>query len=168
MVVSEVNQLKNMNTLKAGDKAPDFTATIETGESISLKDYRGNKVVVYFYPRDNTPTCTVEACNIRDGYSELKGHNIEVFGVSPDSEKKHVNFISKFDLPFHLIADTEKELANAFGVWGPKKFMGKVSDGIHRTTFIIDEKGVIEQVISKVKSKIHTQQILEALGLERV
>ena len=154
-----------MNTLKVGDKAPDFTAVIETGETVSLKDYKGKKLVVYFYPRDNTPTCTVEACNIRDGFEELKSHNIEVLGVSPDTEKKHTNFINKFDLPFSLIADTEKELANAFGVWGPKKFMGKVSDGIHRTTFIVDENGVIEQVIDKVKSKIHTQQILEALGL---
>ena len=154
-----------MNTLKVGDKAPDFTAIIESGETVSLSDYKGKKLVVYFYPKDNTPTCTVEACNLRDGFSELKSHGIEILGVSPDSEKKHTNFINKFNLPFNLIADTEKKLAKAFGVWGPKKFMGRVFDGIHRITFIIDENGEISHVIEKVKSKIHTQQILEALGL---
>ena len=154
-----------MNTLKVGDKAPDFTAIIESGETVSLSDYKGKKLVVYFYPKDNTPTCTVEACNLRGGFSELKSHGIEILGVSPDSEKKHTNFINKFNLPFNLIADTEKKLAKAFGVWGPKKFMGRVFDGIHRITFIIDENGEISHVIEKVKSKIHTQQILEALGL---
>lgn len=152
-----------MTTLKKGDQAPDFKAVIETGETISLSDFKGKKVALYFYPKDNTPTCTVEACNLRDGYKELQAQGIEVIGVSPDSEKKHTNFINKFELPFHLIADPEKVVANAYQVWGPKKFMGKVSDAIHRTTFIIDENGTIEAVIEKVKSKIHTDQILEAI-----
>jgi len=154
-----------MTTLKKGDKAPDFTGTIETGETISLSDFKGKKLALYFYPKDNTPTCTVEACNLRDNFSILKNKNIEIIGVSPDSEKRHVNFINKFELPFHLLADTEKEIANAYQVWGPKKFMGRVSDGIHRTTFLIDENGMIEEVILKVKSKIHSEQILEALDL---
>ena len=152
-----------MTNLKKGDVAPDFTATIESGEAISLSDFRGKKVVLYFYPKDNTPTCTVEACNLRDGYDMLQGRGVEVIGVSPDSEKRHQNFIKKFDLPFHLIADEDKSLAKAYGVWGPKKFMGRVFDGIHRITFLIDEEGVIESVIDKVKSKVHTEQIINIL-----
>lgn len=149
-----------MTTLQPGDKAPDFTAKDENGKEIKLTDYRGKKVILYFYPKDNTPTCTTEACNYRDNHKMLTKKGYEVIGVSPDSEKKHQNFISKQELPFTLISDTDKAVINAYGVWGPKKFMGKTSDAVHRETFVIDEKGIIEQVITKVKSKIATEQVL--------
>ncbi len=151
-----------MTTLKPGDKAPDFISTDQNGNTVSLADFKGKKLVLYFYPRDNTPTCTNEACNFRDNYTLLKKKGFEVVGVSPDTEKKHQNFIGKFELPFMLLADTEREVLNAYEVWGPKKFMGKISDGVHRTTFVIDENGVIERVFTKVKSKIHSEQILES------
>lgn len=150
-------------SLKVGDKAPDFSGTIESGETVSLADYKGKKLILFFYPRDNTPGCTAEACNLRDNYSELKKAGFELLGVSPDSEKKHQNFIKKFKLPFPLLADTEQETLKAYGVWGPKKFMGKSYIGVHRTTFVIDEQGVIEAVIEQVKTKDHTAQILEAV-----
>ncbi len=146
--------------LKAGDTAPDFTAKIQTGASVSLSDYKGKKLVLYFYPKDNTPGCTAQACNIRDNYQDLLDKGYAVLGVSPDSEKKHNNFIDKFELPFDLIADTDHQLIQAYGVWGPKKFMGREYDGLHRTTFIIDEEGKIEEVIMKVKTKAHYEQIL--------
>ncbi len=149
-----------MKHLKVGDKAPNFSELNEAGEKISLKDYKGKKLILFFYPKDNTPTCTVEACNLRDNYSMLQKKGYELLGVSPDSSKKHENFIKKFDLPFPLLADTERNVLNAYGVWGPKKFMGREFDGVHRTTFVIDEKGKIEQVIEKVKSKEHAAQIL--------
>lgn len=151
-----------MTHLKVGDKAPEFTAKDQNGNDISLSDYKGKKVILYFYPKDNTPTCTTEACNYRDNYASLKKDGYEVIGVSADSEKKHQNFIEKYDLPFTLVADTEKEAINAYGVFGPKKFMGKISDSIHRETFLINEKGVIEKIIEKVKSKEATAQVLEA------
>lgn len=150
-------------SLKVGDKAPDFSGTIESGETVSLADYKGKKLILFFYPRDNTPGCTAEACNLRDNYSELKKAGFELLGVSPDSEKKHQNFIKKFKLPFPLLADTEQETLKAYDVWGPKKFMGKSYIGVHRTTFVIDEQGVIEAVIEQVKTKDHTAQILEAV-----
>ena len=150
-------------SLKVGDKAPDFSGTIESGEKVSLADYKGKKLILFFYPRDNTPGCTAEACNLRDNYSELKKAGFELLGVSPDSEKKHQNFIKKFKLPFPLLADTEQETLKAYDVWGPKKFMGKSYIGVHRTTFVIDEQGVIEAVIEQVKTKDHTAQILEAV-----
>jgi len=150
-----------MTTLKAGDKAPDFKGTIETGEEVKLSDYAGKKLVLYFYPKDNTPGCNNEACNLRDNYNTMLAQGYEVLGVSPDSEAKHVKFIEKFDLPFHLIADTEKTVLNAYEVWGLKKFMGREYMGVHRTTFVIDEKGIIEEVITKVKPKDHAAQILE-------
>jgi len=150
-----------MTSLEAGDKAPAFKGVNQDGKEVSLKDFKGKKLVVFFYPKDGTPTCTVEACNIRDGYAALKKAGYEVLGVSPDSQKKHQNFIAKHELPYNLISDPDKEVANAFEVWGPKKFMGKVNDAIHRTTFLIDEKGKLERVIGKVKSKEHTTQILE-------
>lgn len=150
-----------MTTLKVGDIAPDFTGVNEKNEVISLKDYQGKKLVLFFYPKDNTPGCTAEACNLRDNYSELKEKGYELLGVSPDSAKKHENFIKKFDFPFSLLADTEKEVLNAYEVWGLKKFMGKEYDGVHRTTFVIDEEGKIEKIIKKVKTKDHTAQILE-------
>lgn len=150
-------------SLQVGDKAPAFSGTIESGETVSLADYKGKKLVLFFYPKDNTPGCTAEACNLRDNYSELKNAGFELLGVSPDSERKHQNFIKKFSLPFPLLADTEQEALKAYGVWGPKKFMGREYIGVHRTTFVIDENGTIEAVIDKVKTKDHTAQILEAV-----
>ena len=152
-----------MTNLQPGDKAPDFNSVNEKGERVTLKDFQGKKLVLFFYPKDNTPTCTVEACNLRDAYKDLKDKGYELLGVSPDSEKKHQNFIAKFDLPFPLLADTNREVIEAYGIWGPKKFMGKTFDGLHRTTFVIDEKVKIEQVIQKVKAKQHADQILGEL-----
>ena len=153
-----------MTHLKVGDKAPNFEGVNEKGAPISLADYKGKKLVLFFYPKDNTPTCTVEACNLRDHHSALADQGYAVLGVSPDSAKKHTNFINKFELPYPLLADTERKAIEAYGVWGPKKFMGKEFDGLHRTTFVIDEKGKIEQVIQKVKAKIHAEQIFEQVG----
>ena len=149
-----------MNHLKVGDKAPDFTGKDQNGNDISLKDFKGKKVVIYFYPRDNTPGCTAQACNLRDNYDNLLKQGYVVIGISKDSQKSHQKFIDKYELPFPLIADEDKEILKLYGVWGPKKFMGKVSDGIHRTTFIIDENGVISEIIEKVNTKDHTTQIL--------
>ncbi|MEM6963957.1 MAG: thioredoxin-dependent thiol peroxidase [Bacteroidota bacterium] len=151
-----------MTHLKAGDKAPNFSGVNENGEQITLKDFSGKKLIIFFYPQDNTPTCTVEACNLRDNYAVLQEKGYELLGVSPDTQKKHQNFIKKHSLPFPLLSDVDLETIKAFGVWGPKKFMGREYDGLHRTTFIIDEEGTIEQVITKVKSKNHAAQILEA------
>ncbi|MEY8869963.1 thioredoxin-dependent thiol peroxidase [Meridianimaribacter flavus] len=150
-----------MTKLKAGDKAPDFTAKDEQGNTVSLSDYKGKKLVIFFYPKANTPTCTVEACNLRDNYSELTDKGYEILGVSADTEKRQINFKNKFSFPYPLLADVDKEVINAFGVWGPKKFMGRTFDGIHRATFVINEDGIIEKVIDKVKAKIHSEQILE-------
>lgn len=150
-----------MTHLKEGDKAPHFEGTIQSGKKVSLDDYKGKKLVLFFYPKDNTPTCTTEACNLRDNYSRLKKAGYEILGISPDSEKKHQNFIEKYDLPFDLLADTDQDMLNAYGVWGEKKFMGRTYDGVHRTTFVIDENGVIEDVIKKVKAKAHADQILD-------
>jgi peroxiredoxin Q/BCP len=149
--------------LKEGDKAPDFGIKDQKGTTHHLADYTGKKVILYFYPKDLTPGCTVESCNLRDNYNKLKKEGFEVIGVSADDEAKHQRFITKHDLPFNLLADVDKKMLNAYGVWGEKKFMGKVYDGIHRTTFVIDENGVIEKVIKKVKTKEHTAQILEEL-----
>lgn len=150
-----------MNTLKEGNKVPNFTTTDQDGNSISLSDYQGKKLVVFFYPAASTPTCTVEACNLRDHYKELQDAGYEILGVSADTEKKQTNFRNKHEFPFPLLADTSKEVINAFGVWGPKKFMGREYDGIHRKTFLVNEEGVVERVIDKVKAKIHAAQILE-------
>ena len=151
-----------MTSLNVGDKAPDFVALNEFGQSTSLSDFLGKKVVLYFYPKDMTPGCTAESCNLGENYSLLQEKGFIVLGVSPDSTKSHQKFIDKYNLPFSLIADEDKAVIKAFGVWGPKKFMGKEYDGVHRTTFIIDEDGVIEKVFSKVKTKDHTNQILES------
>ena len=151
-----------MTSLNVGDKAPDFVALNEFGKSTSLSDYLGKKVVLYFYPKDMTPGCTAESCNLGENYSLLQENGFIVLGVSPDSSKSHQKFINKYNLPFSLIADEDKTVIKAFGVWGPKKFMGKEYDGVHRTTFVIDEDGVIEKVFSKVKTKDHTNQILES------
>jgi peroxiredoxin Q/BCP len=148
--------------LNEGDKAPNFEGLDQNGKTIKLSDYTGKKIVLYFYPKDNTPTCTVESCNLRDNETLLKSKGFEIIGVSPDTQKKHQNFIAKHSLPFPLIADTELEVIKAYGVWGNKKFMGKEYDGLHRTTFVIGEDGTIEKVFKKVKSKEHTKQILES------
>ena len=149
-----------MTPLKVGDKVPAFSVTDDRGNSQSLNDYSGKKLVVFFYPKANTPGCTAEACDLRDHYKELLDAGYSLLGVSADSEKKQRNFSAKYDLPFPLLADEDKEVINAFGVWGLKKFMGKEYDGIHRMTFIINEEGVVERVIEKVKTKEHAEQIL--------
>lgn len=149
-----------MTTLKKGDKAPQFSALDQDGKLHTLADYKGKKLVVFFYPKANTPTCTVEACNLRDNFERFKANNYELLGVSADKAKAQDNFKKKFDLPFPLLADENLEVIKAFGVWGPKKFMGREFDGIHRTTFVIDENGILEEVITDVKSKVHADQIL--------
>ena len=151
-----------MTTLKEGDKAPEFKVKNELGEEMTLADFSGKKLVLYFYPKDSTPGCTAESCNLRDHYADLKTKGFEVLGVSADGETSHQKFIKKHKLPFHLLADTDKEVLNAYSVWGPKKFMGRTFDGIHRTTFVIDENGMIERIFAKVKTKEHTEQILES------
>lgn len=153
-----------MPELSEGMKAPDFTGTDQNGNGISLGELRGKKVILYFYPRDNTPGCTAEACNLRDNYSELTGKGFEVIGVSADSEKSHQNFISKHSLPFNLISDREKTVLKAYGAWGLKKNYGREYEGIIRKTFIIDEEGRILKIFNKVDTKNHTEQILESLG----
>ena len=150
-----------MTKLQVGDRAPFFKGADEKGKEISLADFKGSKLILFFYPRDNTPGCTAEACSLRDHLSELKAQGFQLLGVSPDSSKKHSNFIKKFGFPFSLLADTELETIKAYDVWGKKKFMGRVFDGVWRTTFIIDENGIIERVITKVVTKDHAQQILE-------
>ena len=147
--------------LKVGDKAPEYTSKDENGKEIKLTDYSGKKVVLYFYPKDSTPGCTMQACNLRDNYKTLIDANYIVLGVSADSEKRHQNFIAKQKLPFPLLADTEREVIEMYGLWQLKKFMGKEYMGIVRTTFVIDEKGMIEEIISKVKTKDHTAQIIK-------
>jgi len=149
-----------MTHLKVGDAAPKFNQLNQDGKTISLDDLKGSKVILYFYPKDSTPGCTAQACNLRDNAQVLENKNYIVLGVSADSEKSHQKFISKHELNFDLLADTDKSVINAYGVWGPKQFMGKKFDGIHRTTFIINEKGDIEDIIEKVKTKAHAEQIL--------
>lgn len=149
-----------MTQLKPGDKAPAFNGKDQNGQPLSLEGFKGYHLVLYFYPRDSTPGCTSQACNLRDNYDLLLEKGYRVVGVSADSEKSHQKFIEKNHLPFPLIADTDKEILKAYGVWGPKKFMGKVFDGIHRTTFVIDKQGVISEVITKVQTKDHAAQIV--------
>ena len=149
-----------MTTLKAGDKAPDFSAPDQDGNTVALADYKGKKLVVFFYPKASTPGCTAEACNLRDNYSAFRSQGYEIIGVSADSAKRQQNFKNKYELPYPLLADEDRKVIEAFGVWGPKKFMGKEYKGIYRTTFVIDEGGVISEVIAKVKTKDHTAQIL--------
>jgi|TARA_B100001063_G_scaffold234367_1_gene251668 peroxiredoxin Q/BCP len=151
-----------MSNIKQGDKAPEFTGVNQNGDAVSLSRYAGKKLVLYFYPKDDTPGCTAEACNLRDNYDQFLSKGYAILGVSPDSEKKHQKFIEKYDLPFDLLADTEKETCEMFGVWVKKSMYGREYMGVARTTFIIDENGVIEEVISKVKTKEHTDQILKA------
>lgn len=147
--------------LKVGDTIPDFEVKDQSENLFRLTDFKGHKLVVYFYPKDDTPGCTAQACSLRDGYQDLLAKGFKIVGVSADSPKKHQSFITKYDLPFPLISDESLQLIKAFGVWGLKKFMGKEYEGINRTTFVIDENGIVEHVITKVKTKEHTQQIIE-------
>lgn len=151
-----------MITLQAGDKAPDFTGLDQDGKKIKLSTFKGQKVILYFYPKDMTSTCTVQACNLRDNYRSLTKKGYVVIGVSPDDVKSHQKFIAKNSLPFILIADTEQKILNAYGVWGEKSMYGRKYMGVHRTTFVINEKGIIDQVILKPKSNMHAEEILKA------
>lgn len=153
-----------MTTLIAGDKAPDFTGTDQDGKKVSLKDFKGKKVVLYFYPKDDTPGCTTQACNLRDNYADLKKAGFEVIGVSPDSAESHQKFEQKYDLPFTLLEDPEMDVINKYGAWGEKNNYGKKYMGLIRTTFLIDEKGVILKVFKKSKTKVHSEEILKAIG----
>lgn len=150
-----------MTTLKEGDKAPAFKGVDQNGKLISLANYKGKKVILYFYPKDDTPGCTAEACNLRDNFSVLQKKGIEIIGISIDPVKSHKKFEEKYHLPFTLIADEDKKIVNKYGVFGEKKFMGRTFDGTHRITFLINEKGVIEKIISKPDTKNHTEQITE-------
>ena len=150
-----------MNTLKVGDKVPNFISSDQHGNTVALSDFKGKKLVVFFYPAASTPTCTVEACNLRDHYKELQDAGYEILGVSKDTERKQKNFSDKYNFPFPLLADTDREVIETFGVWVTKKFMGRVYDGIHRKSFVINEEGIVSKVIDKVKSKEHARQILD-------
>jgi thioredoxin-dependent peroxiredoxin len=150
-----------MGQLKEGSKAPFFEGIDQDGKAIRLTDFKGRKVILYFYPKDNTPGCTAEACNLRDNYDSLLSQGFAVVGVSPDNEKSHKGFAGKYSLPFPLIADTSKKIMNDFGVWGEKKLYGKSYMGVLRTTFIIDEEGRIEKIIEKVDTSGHTEQIFK-------
>ncbi|VAV82692.1 Thiol peroxidase, Bcp-type [hydrothermal vent metagenome] len=151
-----------MTTLKIGDKAPNFKSKDQDGNTISLTDYKGKKLVLFFYPKASTPGCTMEACNLRDNYERFQSLGYEILGVSADSEKRQTNFRNKYNFPYPLLADEDKAVINAYKVWGPKKFMGRTYDGIHRTTFVIDENGIIEQIVTKVKTKAHSEQLLDS------
>tara|TARA_R110001592_G_scaffold42313_2_gene137422 strand:+ start:1478 stop:1930 length:453 start_codon:yes stop_codon:yes gene_type:complete len=150
-----------MNTLKIGDKVPAFTAKDQDGNAISLDDYKGKKLIVFFYPKASTPGCTAEACNLRDNYKELQTEGYELLGVSADSEVRQAKFKDKYKFPFPLLADEDHTVISAFGVWGPKKFMGREYDGIHRKTFVVDGDAIVTKVIDKVKTKDHAAQLLE-------
>lgn len=150
-----------MTTLTKGDKSPDFSGVDQDGKTHTLADYKGKKLVVFFYPKASTPGCTAEACDLRDNYHRFQAQNYELLGVSADSAKRQKSFQDKYQLPFPLLADEDKSVINAFGVWGPKKFMGRLFDGINRTTFVIDENGIIDEVITAVKTKEHAGQILK-------
>ncbi|MFT6748306.1 MAG: peroxiredoxin Q/BCP [Flavobacterium sp.] len=150
-----------MTTLQKGDKAPNFSATDQDGKTHSLSDYTGKKLVIFFYPKASTPGCTAEACDLSNNFERFQSQNYEILGVSADNAKAQAKFKDKYEFKFPLLADEDKSVIQAFGVWGPKKFMGKEYDGIHRTTFIIDENGIISEVITKVKTKEHAAQILD-------
>ena len=149
-------------SLKEGEKAPAFTGVDQDGNKISLSDYKGRKVVLFFYPEDDTPTCTIEACNLRDNHALLKTEGFEVIGVSPDDENSHKKFEQKFSLPFRLVADPKHTIINKYGVWGPKVLYGRRYEGLHRTTFVIDDKGVIRKIFLKPTNKKHAEQIVKA------
>lgn len=147
-------------SLTEGQKAPDFKGKDQDGKPIALKDYKGKKLVLFFYSEDGSPTCTIEACNLRDNYALLKKNGFEVVGVSPDSEKSHKKFETKYKLPFKLVADESHELVNKYGVWGEKQMFGNHYMGVHRTTFVIDEKGIIRKIFIKPKNKAHAEEII--------
>jgi thioredoxin-dependent peroxiredoxin len=153
-----------MALLEVGDKAPEFKTTDQDGESVSLKDFRGRKIVLYFYPKDDTPGCTKEACGFRDDYSKFRKRKIEVLGVSVDDERSHKKFAEKYDLPFRLLADTDKKIVKDYGVWGEKSLYGRKFMGIHRVTYVIDEKGKVAAVWPKVKPDGHADEILASVG----
>lgn len=152
-----------MNFLDIGVKAPDILILNQIDNSISLSDFKGKKIIIYFYPKDDTSGCTAQACNLRDNYEDLIAKGFVVIGVSADNEKSHIKFSEKYKLPFYLIADVNKDIIKAYGAWGKKKFMGKEYEGILRTTYIIDENGIIQHVIKKIDTKNHTQQIINEL-----
>lgn len=156
----KITDLHSPAMLKPGDKAPDFSVPDQDGKMVSLKDYKGKKVILYFYPKDDTPGCTAEACDLRDNRPLITKKNYEIIGVSADSVKSHKKFATKFNLPFKILADTEKDIITKYGVWGEKMLFGRKYMGIHRVTFLIDEKGIIEQVIKDVDTKNHTEQII--------
>ncbi|MGI9551977.1 MAG: thioredoxin-dependent thiol peroxidase [Aurantibacter sp.] len=149
-----------MKTLKVGDRVPEFTSYDQNGNEVKLSDFRGKKLIVFFYPKANTPTCTTEACNLRDNYKKLQELGYELLGVSADSQRRQANFKKKYNFPYPLLADEDHTILNIFGVWGEKKFMGRTFDGIHRKTFVIDKNGLVFKVIDKVKAKNHAEQIL--------
>jgi thioredoxin-dependent peroxiredoxin len=153
-----------MAKLKVGDKAPAITAKNQYGQTISLSDFKGKKLILYFYPKDNTPGCTAEACNFRDNYQSLQSDGFEVIGVSVNTERSHRNFAKKFDLPFTLLVDTDQQIANDYGVWGEKMLFGRKYMGTLRTTFVIDEKGIISHIIDKVDNERASQQVRELLA----
>ena len=153
-----------MSELKEGDLAPAIKATDENGKLITLEEYRGKKVVLFFYPKDNTPGCTAEACDLRDNYSQFIEQGFEIIGVSADSEKSHIKFKTKYDLPFRLISDEDRKVLQDYGAWGEKQMYGKSYMGILRKTFIINEDGYVEKILEKVKTKEHSKQIFEELS----
>ena len=149
-----------MKTLKTGDRAPLFNGIDQNGQKVSLADLKGKKVILYFYPQDDTPTCTIQACNLRDNFGLLKKNGFEIIGISPDDEKSHKKFEKKFSLPFTLLADPGHDILNKYGVWGEKQLFGNHYMGVHRTTFVIDEKGVIERIYLRPKNKAHAEEII--------
>lgn len=159
-----ITTLTNMTHLVAGDKVPNFELLNQENNLISNKSLIGQKYILFFYPKDDSPGCTKEACALRDSYKKISKLDYKIFGISPDNVKKHNKFIDKYEFQYDLLADTEKEMINAFGLWGTKKFMGREIIGVHRTSFIVDEKGVIEHIILKVKTKEHDKQILDLIA----
>ncbi len=155
-----------MAFLKKGDKAPEFTGINQNGDEVRLSDFRGKRVILYFYPKDNTPGCTAESCSLRDGYDDLRNKGFEVIGVSPDSAASHTNFRAKYDLPFTLLADSDKTILKAYGAWGMKKNYGREYEGVLRTTYVISETGSIEEVITKVNTKDAVRQVMDVLGID--
>jgi thioredoxin-dependent peroxiredoxin len=155
-----------MTTLNIGDRAPDFTGVDQDGKKVSLGDFKGHKLILYFYPKDDTPGCTAEACNLRDNDDLLLKKGFKILGVSADSESSHQKFISKYGITFSLLSDKDKRIINLYGVWGQKNLYGKISEGIIRTTFIISEEGIIEKIFKKVETANHTAQILAEMGMK--
>jgi len=164
-ITVSTNNHRLMTHLKEGDAVPNFESTNEKGEVVSAQSLKGKKVILFFYPKDDSPGCTKEACSLRDNYRVFEKKGYEIYGISPDNEKKHQKFIDKYEFQYSLLADPEKEMINQFGLWGPKKFMGREIVGVHRTTFVINEEGKIDKIIAKVKTKEHAQQLMDALNL---